>query len=543
MGPPVVLRAGQARRLRMGDVVDLVAALSPDAPRSRLTYMLAFDPARLRPAMPGGPAAPRPAPRLAAPPPPPRAAPKAAPRAGPVASGPRPQSAAPEPAEGAELLMLAAQAMKAEMAALAGGTAPARAGSLKRIQMARSSSAASALASAGGGAGPQAGPGDGAAADAACTVFHLPSAKRMRGPLDTGGAVEPGAAPPPLRVSVGRSAFAPLPGPAGHSTGGPGARLLARTPGSSPPGGPGEGGPVDARACLTLAAPAAQARAATPLAKMGLHAGEHGLAGKVEAAALGPAGASPPPAGCGLASPLRHAVSGPADLCAGLFRSAAAQACAQAGVRAAANAPAMPSLPVVQAMPLPPRADGGGARPEPVRGGARAHEAGAAVQALQRRASLPARPADALAVRAATPQPARDAEAAPGPRAGSAGAEGADSGRSGSPAPRLRWTEDLHARFVAAVDALGGADKTTPKQVLTEMQARSASEDVRGLTILHLKSHLQKFRTDHQCRVSARDAAARRAAYASRRAAYDGLLDPHGAQAATAGADAAQAPA
>ncbi|PIN16648.1 hypothetical protein CDL12_10694 [Handroanthus impetiginosus] len=55
------------------------------------------------------------------------------------------------------------------------------------------------------------------------------------------------------------------------------------------------------------------------------------------------------------------------------------------------------------------------------------------------------------------------------------------------PRQRLRWTAELHDQFVKAVNELGGADKATPKAILNLM-------GVEGLTLYHLKSHLQKFR-------------------------------------------------
>ncbi|KAL5199538.1 hypothetical protein ABZP36_020741 [Zizania latifolia] len=64
---------------------------------------------------------------------------------------------------------------------------------------------------------------------------------------------------------------------------------------------------------------------------------------------------------------------------------------------------------------------------------------------------------------------------------------GGNSSNNFATRQRLRWTDDLHDRFVDAVTQLGGPDRATPKGILRIM-------GVQGLTIYHVKSHLQKYR-------------------------------------------------
>ncbi|KAF7804132.1 protein PHOSPHATE STARVATION RESPONSE 1-like [Senna tora] len=60
---------------------------------------------------------------------------------------------------------------------------------------------------------------------------------------------------------------------------------------------------------------------------------------------------------------------------------------------------------------------------------------------------------------------------------------------------RIRWTKDLHDPFIMIVNRLGGPQKATPKSILEMMDS-----DV--LTISHVKSHLQKYRSTIHMRKS-----------------------------------------
>ncbi|KAM7270194.1 hypothetical protein ACFE04_029408 [Oxalis oulophora] len=57
-----------------------------------------------------------------------------------------------------------------------------------------------------------------------------------------------------------------------------------------------------------------------------------------------------------------------------------------------------------------------------------------------------------------------------------------------SKTPRLRWTPHLHLCFLHAIERLGGQERSTPKLVLQFM-------NVKGLSIAHVKSHLQMYRS------------------------------------------------
>ncbi|CAJ1909146.1 unnamed protein product [Sphenostylis stenocarpa] len=63
----------------------------------------------------------------------------------------------------------------------------------------------------------------------------------------------------------------------------------------------------------------------------------------------------------------------------------------------------------------------------------------------------------------------------------------ASNGAVVSSKTRIRWTKDLHEKFVECVNRLGGSEQATPKAILKMMGTD-------GLTIFHIKSHLQKYR-------------------------------------------------
>ncbi|KAG2986605.1 hypothetical protein PC119_g19860 [Phytophthora cactorum] len=59
---------------------------------------------------------------------------------------------------------------------------------------------------------------------------------------------------------------------------------------------------------------------------------------------------------------------------------------------------------------------------------------------------------------------------------------------------RLLWTEELHLRFVSAVFELG-VKNASPKALLALMESKNPTE---GLTMDHIKSHLQKYRISYE---------------------------------------------
>ncbi|XP_065873468.1 myb family transcription factor PHL7-like isoform X2 [Euphorbia lathyris] len=53
---------------------------------------------------------------------------------------------------------------------------------------------------------------------------------------------------------------------------------------------------------------------------------------------------------------------------------------------------------------------------------------------------------------------------------------------------RIQWSPELHERFSGAIDLLGGPERATPSQIFHLMNV------TKGLTLQHVKSHLQTYR-------------------------------------------------
>ena len=69
----------------------------------------------------------------------------------------------------------------------------------------------------------------------------------------------------------------------------------------------------------------------------------------------------------------------------------------------------------------------------------------------------------------------------------SGGSDAAANAPSSRGNARLRWTPELHREFIHAVDQLGGLEIATPKGIMSLMTTA-------GMTLQHIKSHLQKYR-------------------------------------------------
>lgn len=106
------------------------------------------------------------------------------------------------------------------------------------------------------------------------------------------------------------------------------------------------------------------------------------------------------------------------------------------------------------------------------------------------------------------------------------GGGGSDAGLvlSTDAKPRLKWTPELHERFVEAVHQLGGPDKATPKTIMRLM-------GIPGLTLYHLKSHLQKYRLSKNLHAQANAANAKNDVLSCRTAGTEKPCEANGSPA------------
>ncbi|KAL3850981.1 hypothetical protein ACJIZ3_012863 [Penstemon smallii] len=103
-------------------------------------------------------------------------------------------------------------------------------------------------------------------------------------------------------------------------------------------------------------------------------------------------------------------------------------------------------------------------------------------------------------------QPILSPEIIQGPNSGVYGQRGGTDPclvLTSDPKPRLRWTADLHERFIDAVTQLGGPSSQHSFSLsffnfFFFFLAIMRTMGVKGLTLFHLKSHLQKYRLGKQ---------------------------------------------
>jgi SHAQKYF class myb-like DNA-binding protein len=87
------------------------------------------------------------------------------------------------------------------------------------------------------------------------------------------------------------------------------------------------------------------------------------------------------------------------------------------------------------------------------------------------------------------------------------------------PGTRFRWTPALHGRVEREVRLLGGYGAAVPTEILERMHG------VTGITLRHIKSHLQKCRNDIRKRRSGSASQVAARAVAVRRRALEAQLD------------------